>query len=360
MRNLALLLLIVLAGCQSSGRTDRLHPGPGCRYASYFGIIVSPDDSLQVRGVISVSPVDGIQDTLVLKSPLKNIVCMSSSSVAALCAVGADSVIAGVSGLDYLSEPIVHKRAEDGDVHDVGYENALDYEMLMRMAPDLVVTYTVGESEPPYLTRLRTLGLPVFVIYDHLEEHPLARAEYVRLFGALTGRLDKADTFFENVSDRYISLCSGTDEAPVRVLMNIPYADSWYIPGRDSYMSRLINDAGGLVLGAEKGSASERITIEDAFRLSQQADLWLCPGYCRTREQLEAIHHLFPHFGPIARKQPIYNNIRKVNAYGGNDFWESGAIRPDLILEDLSVIFSSFRKGISDEPKSYMYYFVEL
>jgi hypothetical protein len=34
------------------------------------------------------------------------------------------------------------------------------------------------------------------VLYDHLEDHPLARAEYVRLFGALTGRIDKADSFF--------------------------------------------------------------------------------------------------------------------------------------------------------------------
>ena len=357
---IVLLLLIILVGCQSSGNAERFHSGPGCAYASYFGIIASPDDSLLVRGVISISPTDGTRDTVVLESPLKKIVCMSSSSVAALTAVGADSVIAGVSGLDYLSDPMVHKLAENGEVYDIGYENTLDYEKLMRLSPDLVVAYAVGESEPPYLAKLRSLGLHVFVIYDHLEEHPLARAEYVRLFGALTGRLDRADVFFENVRERYLSLCSVAEAAPVRVLMNIPYADSWYIPGRDSYMSRLINDAGGVVLGAEKGSSSASVTIEDAFRLSQEADLWLCPGYCRTREQLKSLHHLFPHFGPIAQNLPIYNNIRKVNAYGGNDFWESGAIRPDLILEDLSVIFSSFRNGMSDDIKSTMSYFVEL
>jgi iron complex transport system substrate-binding protein len=29
-----------------------------------------------------------------------------------------------------------------------------------------------------------------------------------------------------------------------------------------------------------------------------------------------------------------------MNAGGGNDFWESGALRPDLILQDLRKIFS--------------------
>ena len=371
---------MLIVGCRSSGNVSTRMVGSapdvspaaglstGCEYASYFGIITDPNDSLRARGVLSISPSNGSIDTLMLDSPLRRIVCMSTSNVAALSALGADSSIVAVSGLKYISDHKIRLRAEAGEVLDIGYDGSLDYETIIRLKPELIVAYMVGDVEPPYLAKLRSLGLPVMMVSDHLEQHPLARAEYVKLFGALTGRLAEANDFFDDVRDRYISLCAGqtgverdTDHMvaavkPVKVLMNIPYADSWYIPGVDNYMSRLVRDAGGVVLGASEGSASGVISIEEAYRLSLQADVWLCPGYCTSRSQLESVHHLFPHFGPIANGLPIYNNVSKVNAGGGNDFWESGSMRPDKILEDLKTILSSYRSSNALEFN----YFIEL
>ena len=389
LRNCVLVVftgLIVFVGCKDSGKTgdgcEGFCTGPGCEYASYFGVLTSPDDSLQVRGVVTISPSDGSVDTLLVDAPLRRIICMSTSNVAALSAIEADSVIVAVSGLKYITDRKVLSRSESGDIQDIGYENSLDYETILRLAPDLIVAYTVGDAEPPFLTKLRTLGLRVMVVYDHLEQHPLARAEYVKLFGALTGRLDVAQAFFGGVRDRYLALASDSAfasapvcasapvsdpspasdpspvcaNAPVKVLMNLPYADSWYIPGVDNYMSRLVRDAGGVVLGAAEGSASSVISVEQAYRLSLEADMWLCPGYCTSRTQLESVHHLFPHFGPISKGLPIYNNVLRVNSAGGNDFWESGSVRPDMILEDLKTIFSSCRSSNNLEFN----YFIEL
>ncbi len=39
------------------------------------------------------------------------------------------------------------------------------------------------------------------------------------------------------------------------------------------------------------------------------------------------------------REKRVYNNNRRVNNEGGNDYWESGVLRPDRILEDLVSIF---------------------
>ena len=369
--------LVLFAGCKDAGRAETacegFYPGPGCEYASYFGLLTSENDSLQVRGVVSISPSDGSADTLWMDAPLKRVVCMSTSNVAALSAIEADSVIVAVSGLKYITDQKILSRSESGDIQDIGYENSLDYEAILRLAPDLIVAYTVGDAEPPFLTKLRALGLKVMVVYDHLEQHPLARAEYVKLFGAVTGRLDVAQEFFCGVRERYLALAaslsdpapvsdsasvsdSGSASAPVKVLMNLPYADSWYIPGVDNYMSRLVRDAGGVVLGAAEGSASSVISVEQAYHLSLEADIWLCPGYCTSRSQLESTHHLFPHFGPISNGLPIYNNVLRVNSAGGNDFWESGSVRPDMILEDLKTIFSSCRSSNTLEFN----YFIEL
>ena len=73
-------------------------------------------------------------------------------------------------------------------------------------------------------------------------------------------------------------------------------------------------------------------------------------GYVRsTREEIEAFHHMFPRFGPVARNLPIYNNIRCANNGGGNDFWERGAVRPDLLLEDLIAIMEHAKGGEKEE-----------
>ena len=257
---------------------------------------------------------------------------MSSSYIGYLDALGCDSVATAVSGLAYVSDPEVRAQAVD-----VGYDAALDYESILKLRPDLVLTYAVSAAEPPYLQKLRDLGIRTAVIHEHLESHPLARAEYVKFFGFLTGRTALADSLFSAVRDRYLSLVRETD-APAKVLVNIPYADQWYIPGGDNYMTRLIRDAGGEVLGAVPGRfESSVISVENAFSLAQEADFWLNPGWCVTKEQLRSVHPLFADF-PVLGKT-VWNNTKQSTPGGGNAFWETGPAHPDLILEDLRAIF---------------------
>lgn len=337
-----LVLTMLISACGIREQADV--EVTSCRYASYFDIIRGGDGS--PSGVVVTSPYDRRRDTLRIDGYMDNIICMSSSHVAALSSLGADSLISAVSGIRYISDPKLRSRYPES-LHDIGYENSLDYETVVGLKPDILVAYTVTGAEPPYITKLRSLGVPVLVLHDHLEEHPLARAEYVRLFGALIGRDAAADSLFETVCIRYDSLAAEAvllqqkRERGAHALLNIPYGDAWYIPGGDSYMSRLVRDAGGEVLGSESGTAvSKVVKMEEAYRLSQKADVWLNPGHCRTRAELSAVHQLFPSFTPLAKGLPIYNNTLRTTPEGGNDFWESGAMRPDLILADLIAIFS--------------------
>lgn len=326
------LILCLLSSCVVEyGRSDT-----SCAYARHFDVVQV--DS--VPAVVIISPHDGRRDTLIVAEPMDNIICMSTSHVACLSVIGADSVITAVSGLGYVSDPDLRSR----DVHDIGYEASLDYERILSLDPDLLVAYTVSSAEPPFLEKLRALGVPVVVLHDHLENHPLARAEYMRLFGVLTGRRETADSVFRAVAQRYEALSEmmkGSHLPRRKVLVNIPYGDAWYVPGEESYMARLVKDAGGDVLGAEEGtSVSGTVSIEEAWALSREADIWLNPGHCSARAELMSFHSLFPLFGPMEKGLPVYNNTLRMTPEGGNDFYESGAVRPDLILEDLILIFS--------------------
>ena len=314
-------LLILLSSCVTHTRPAA--PG-GMEYAQWF--------DLQGDKAIIVSPYGGTADTLEVTAPLRSIVCMSSSYIGFLDAIGCDSVATAVSGLAYVSDPEVQAQAVD-----VGYDAALDYETILKLRPDLVLTYAVSAAEPPYLQKLRDLGIRTAVIHEHLESHPLARAEYIKFFGLLTGRKERADSLFADIRDRYLSLVKESD-APKSVLVNIPYADQWYIPGGDNYMTRLIHDAGGVVLGAVPGRfESSVISVEKAYELAQEADCWLNPGWCATKAQLRSVHPLFADF-PVLGKS-VWNNTKQSTPGGGNAFWETGPAHPDLILEDLRAIF---------------------
>ena len=320
-RLLHLLILCLLVSC---GRNVRTQVPGGMEYAQWF--------DLQGGQAIIHSPYGGADDTLFVDEPLRSIVCMSSSYIGFLDALGCDSVATAVSGSAYISDPEVRAQAVD-----VGYDAALDYETILKVKPDLLLTYAVSAAEPPYLAKLRELGIRTAVIHEHLESHPLARAEYIRLFGLLTGRTALADSLFSDIRNRYLSLVSETD-APKKVLVNIPYADQWYIPGGDNYMTRLIRDAGGEVLGAVPGRfESSVISVEKAFEYAHEADFWLNPGWCATKAQLRSVHPLFADF-PVIDK-PVWNNTKQSTPGGGNAFWETGPARPDLILQDLRAIF---------------------
>lgn len=259
---------------------------------------------------------------------------MSGSYVGYLSAIGRSDAVCAVSGARFISDSTVAAGFAGGTVREAGYEGAVDYEAILASRPDLVVTYGVSSAVPQYVSRLRGLGMKVLLLSEHLECHPLARAGYVRLFGFLTGCADKGDSVYSAVRDNYLSRCR--KPSGIKVLMNIPYSGKWFVPGRESYMSRLIEDAGGEILGVREGtSASGVITMEEAFGYAAQADFWLHAGACTQKKQVLSSHPFLGNFPEI----PLYNNNLRMTPGGGNDYWESGAVRPDLVLEDIEAIF---------------------
>ena len=403
--------------------------------------------------LISLSPFDGSRDTLIISRPLSRLIVMSTSHIGFLRAIGGEDAIVGVSGAEYVFDSTVRARIGEGRILDIGYDASPDYEKIMALKPELVLTYSVSPVKSQFLTKLESLGIRSFTVNEHLESHPLARASYVRLFGALTGNMSAADSVLAVVSKNYQALRDsvralmtvpgdGPQSADAeqricarKILVNIPYKDQWFIPGQENYLSHLVRDAGGEILGSEPGtSISGQISVERAYSLSKEASLWLNVGWCRTLDQLLSVNPLFGDFlmniqknaaangfgsasssgsvgssasvdgfvsagdsasagGSTSREgsasvegsasagssdsvgssasvdgfvsagdsasvggsasgdesthadgqaspQVIWNDNSRQNAKGGNDFWESGVVRPDLILRDLIRILS--------------------
>lgn len=344
--------------------------------------------------LVSISPFDGSRDTISINQPLGRLIVTSTSYIGFLDAVGADSVIVGVSGGEYVCDSSVTAGLSNGTVVDIGYDASPDYEKIMALKPDLLLTYSVSPVKSQFFSKLESLGIKTFIVNEHLERHPLARAAYIRLFGALTGNMAAADSVLKVVSENYISLrdsvqgglgandayasdkgelnagdekqgsggTEGNTPKPRKILVNIPYKDQWFVPGQESYLTTLFKDAGGEILGAKAGSSvSGQISVETAYSLSKEADLWMNVGWCQTLEQLLSVNPLFEDFLRNIQRNAsargysnaegcatnpsdtsasvVWNDNNRLNPKGGNDFWESGVVRPDLLLRDLIGIF---------------------
>lgn len=285
----------------------------------------------------------------------ERVVCMSTSHVAMLDAVGCTQMIAGVSGKQYISNPQV---AASDAVADVGYDPNLDFERMVTLRPDIVLLYGVAGESTSTTAKLRELGIPYLYIGDYAEQTPLGKAEWLVAVAEIVGRRESAEEVFDGIESRYAAIrdsVAHTTDARPRVMLNTPYQEVWYMPSDDSYMIRLIEDAAGeyIYKGANPTGGSKAIGLEEAYILVADADVWLNTGMCTSLAELRALTPKFVGTRPM-REGRIYNNNRRRTPSGGSDFWESAIVRPDVVLRDLVTIMHA---GAADDS---LYYYQRL
>jgi iron complex transport system substrate-binding protein len=291
---------------------------------------------------------DTLEEANVIRIPVRRIVCMSTTHIAMLRALGATDAIVGISGTDLLFDTLLRKDVKSGMIPDVGYENNLDREMVVSLRPDLLMAYNIG-APSEYMRKLESMGVKVMYDADYLEQHPLTRCGWIRVFGALTGREEKADSILSAVTSRYRELAekvnNSSSERP-DILLGAPWEDSWYISPSNSYIGRLINDAGGHYLFDDiTAPNSVPYSVEAVFRRAADADLWLNPGAAGTLAEIGAADRRLAQL-PVYREGRVWNNRKRMTPTGGNDYWESAVVHPDVLLQDLvSIIHPELLPG---------------
>ncbi len=294
---------------------------------------------------------------LSLSVPLEKVVCLSSSHVAFIDALGMTDAIAGVSGARYISNEKILRGYEEGKIADVGYDTNLNYELLASIRPDLVFIYGVGGENTAVTEKLKELGINVVYIGEYLEETALGKAEWIIPFGELFGLRGEAENILGGIAGRYErmkEMASGAGEKP-KVMLNSPYRDVWFVPGGKSYMAALISDAGGeYIYKDNKSTVSMPISGEAAYLAVSGAEVWLNPNQARTIMELAAQNPKFSDI-PVVRNGRVYNATKRSTTGGGSDFWESGVLRADRVLEDMILIL---HPGII--PDGELYYFERL
>ncbi|MEG0807892.1 MAG: ABC transporter substrate-binding protein [Alistipes sp.] len=281
-------------------------------------------------------------DGQAVKAPVRHVVCMSSSHVALFDVLDEERRISGVSGIDYISNSYVNAHRACGEVRDVGYDTNINFELLASMRPDLVLLYGVTGENTIITGKLAELGLPYIYVGDYMEESPLGKAEWMVAVAEMCNCRERGIATFQQIADRYnalrVQIAADTTAVRPRVMLNTPYRDTWFMPSSRSYMIRLVEDAGGEYVYTENDSdTSVAVDLEQAYLLANAADVWINVGACNSLAELTSQNPKFAEI-PAVRNARVWNNNRRQTPLGGSDFWESGVVRPDVVLHDLRTL----------------------
>ena len=273
--------------------------------------------------------------------PVERIVCTSTTHIAMLDALGKTETIVGVSGTDLITNKEIKERIKLGEIRDIGYGRELNYEVLVSLRPDVVLIYGVESEMTGLIHKLKDLGISVLMNGEYLEEEPLGKMEWIKLMATLFGLEEKAGVLFDSVATRYESLKSKTENVNHRpvVLTGLPWKDVWYVSPGNTANAKFIEAAGATYLWEDlKSDKAIPMDLESVYLKAGNAEYWINTGTARSIEQIISMDSRFSHFPPI-NSGKVYNNTAKVNSTGGNDYWESGLVHPDIILSDLINIF---------------------
>jgi iron complex transport system substrate-binding protein len=362
-RNLLILFVfILLAGCQWKGQNEKnpldqnISNAAHVKYAK--GFIINRRDNINEITVInpwqkafqveytyllsnSFTSSRIISDfKCMIRTPVRHVVCLSTTHIGFIDLLGEIESVSGISGKNYVVNEKLVEKISKNILPDVGYDENLNYEVLIKLRPDVVFAYGVSGVIANTIRKLNELGIPVVLVAEYLEEEPLAKTEWIKFFSLFYQKEKEAFQVFDSISISYQRLSRLAVNAGNKpeVIMGLPWHGVWYVSGGGSYIAKLINDAGGSYIWNHLDyKDSKPLSLEKVFEYALQADFWLNSGDAASKNDILSIDQRFSLL-PSFTNDNIYNNNNLLGPSGGNAFFESGVVEPQIILSDIIYI----------------------
>jgi len=279
-----------------------------------------------------------------IEVPTGDIITLSTTQLPALAQLDLLEHLVGVDSAFYISTVEVVDAVADGQIAEVGFGAQINIELVLNLEPQLVMSYGYNPDTDAHPV---LLDAGVFTALDASwrELSPLGRAEWLKFTALFYNREAAATEIYDAIASQYENARQLAESVPEAdrpsVLINsfLGYADAWFIPGQETYVGRLIRDAGGELLLAEEGSTSSQgWSFEAVYEAGLAADLWLVETFgLSSQADLLALDSRFGDFAAF-QSGDVWNNNADENVNGGNNIYEWGVTNPHLVLGDLVAI----------------------
>jgi iron complex transport system substrate-binding protein len=272
----------------------------------------------------------------VIQVPINNIVCTATTHIPHLDYLGLTDKLVGFPTTDYISSKKMRQRIDAGEVTELGVDKGMDLEKLYSLHPSMVMGYLMS-ADLGQMGKIQELGIPVVINAEYLEGDPLGRAEWIKFTSLFFNKEREADSVFAIIEAEYNrvkQIAASTTTRP-KVMSGIVYGDTWFLPGGKNYAATMLKDAGCDYLWSDTDSRGFlELSFESVYQKAREADIWIGVGSFAKLEELESAESRYALFKPF-QTGAVYSFNGRMGAKGGNDFLETGYVRPDIVLKDL-------------------------
>ena len=273
--------------------------------------------------------------------PLKTAMVIPTSAIAYMEELNLTEKVTGISQPDFIYNPKIHELLAQNKIQVIGSFDEIFIEKILTNKPDIFIS-TSSPTLAKFHEQLEKENIKVIYIDEYEELNPLARAEYVKIFGILFGKEKEANESFRQIEKNYIEIKATVQKSKSKnpsAFANRIYGDIWYMPGGKSFQAKLFEDAGGNYLWKlDEGTGTLNLSFEAVFEKANDAQIWINAGDFPDKNALLASYKNYEWFSAF-KAGNIYNWNQRITIKGANDYFETGTVRPDLVLKDLAAIF---------------------
>ena len=223
-------------------------------------------------------PASAPKDAVPLYQPIENIYLAATSAMCLFDALNRlDAITLSGSRAESWYIDNARKAMEDGKILYAGKYSEPDYEMLLSHSCPLAVESMMIGHASDVKQKLEELGIAVLTDQSSMEEHPLGRTEWMKLYAALLNEEDRAEELFKEQVAYLNDALQGED--PQKTVAFFHISSSGYVVVRKSgdYVAKMLELAGGRYVFRDLGdretkTATVNLEMEQFFAAAKDAD----------------------------------------------------------------------------------------
>ncbi len=281
------------------------------------------------------------EDITVLQKPLENVYLVSTSAMDPILKIDAQSAVtlSGTSAENWYL-PEAKEAMENGEISYAGKYSAPDYERIVSANCGLAIENTMIYHTPEVKEQLEKFGIPVLVERSSYESDPLARMEWVKLYGILFDKEAEAETFFNEQVQRIRPLLGQDTTGKTAAFFSVTSNNLVTVRKSNDYVAKMIGMAGGEYVFSDLSDngnnlATMNLSLEEFYAGAKDADVLI---YNSTIEgKIETTEQLLSKCPMLADFKAVQNG--NVWCTTQSLFQESMEL-PDLIL-DMNRVFTA-------------------
>ncbi len=300
----------------------------------------------------SEAPEGLAEDIIVLQRPIDRIYLAATATMAMFCSCDAlDHIrMSSIKENDWsFDEP--REAMERGDIIYAGKYSAPDYETLFDEECDLAIESTMIDHTPEVKEMIGKLDVPVMIDRSSYEEDPMGRAEWIKLYGVLTGHQEEADAFFDEQMEKLKALDDFENTEKTVAFFYLTADGKVVVRKSTDYVPKMIEIAGARYAFSDLDDDSDRtsvdMSVETFYEAAVDADYIIYNG---------SIDGSVKTMQDLIEKDPIMKELKAVKEnkcwVTGDSMYQRTDIVADMILD--------FHKALTEDDPSDLKYLQKL